>query len=75
METVEIPIVCVTAAAGLGVRGVVITPCANTVVKTGRKNNVATVLWINIFISCVLSEENINLLRLKTRLVFIFAKP
>jgi hypothetical protein len=34
MVTVEIPIVCVTAAAGLGVRGVVITPCACNTVDT-----------------------------------------
>jgi len=68
--------VCVTDAAGLGTRGVVITPCANDVVKSSTKNSSATDFVVyNFSISCVLNKEKINLLRLKTPVADIIVKP
>ena len=76
MVTVEMPMVCVTDAAGLGTRGEVITPCAKDVVKSSRKSSVAAdVVVYDFSISCVLNEQKLNLLRLKTLVAYIILKP
>jgi hypothetical protein len=57
--TVEIPIVCVTDAAGLGVRGVVITPCENSADDTSVIDNTEANRNIDSFgISCVFKVRN-----------------
>jgi hypothetical protein len=69
--TVEMPIVCVTDAAGLGTLGVVITPCAKMVIDSSTNDSTATDLRMDSFsISCVFKvKEQINVHLIKTRFI------